>query len=156
MKRAVTLVAIATALLTLAGAAAGCGGGASGDKPGASPSPQWEQVLTREVSGAQPIKVNLGTYALGNGVRLGWVLSGPTTKPPVALTFRIINTVKGPGYGNSVSSGDAAFSETNENAIVLAPIFPGKYTVFFSQRFPKAEGPGYDVKLTVSTFKVQK
>ena len=102
------------------------------------------------MSGAQPIKLNLGTYALGDGVRLGWVLTGPATRPPVALTFRIINTVKGPGYGSSVSPGDAAFSETNENAIVLAPIFPGKYTIFFSQRFLPAKGPGYDVKLTVS------
>lgn len=153
MRNLARLMVMALGMAALAGAAGCGGGGPSGDKPGASASPQWEQVLTREVPGAQPIKVNLGTYALGSGARLGWVLSGPATTTPVALTLRIINATSGVGYGNTVSSRDAAFSATNENAIVLAPIWPGKYVIFFSQRFPKAKGPGYDVKLTIYTLR---
>lgn len=153
MMRLVLLGAGVLALVTLAAASAGCGGGESGAKPTASASPQWEQVLTREVSGAKPAKINLGTYDLGPGARLGWVLSGPSKKPPVVLTIRIINQANGVGYGLSASPKDAGFSLEDESAMVLAPIWKGKYVVFFSQRFPAGKGPGYDVKLTVSTLK---
>ena len=154
MRKAIVLVATAAALVVLLVASAGCGSSeSSGDKPTASASPQWQQVLTREVSGERPIKLNLGTHDMGPGARLGWVLSGPGKKPPVILTFRIINQTNGVGYGRSVSPEDAGFSLEDESAIVLAPIWKGKYIVYFSQRFPAGKGPGYDVKLTVSTLK---
>ena len=156
MIRRAMVLAFAAALVALAITSSGCGGSGSGTKPSSSASPQWTTVLTKDVPGAQPIKVNLGTWALGNGARLGWELSGPATKPPVELTFRIINTTNGVGYGNAVSSGDAGFSTSDPNAIVLNPIWPGKYVIFFSQRFPKGKGPGYDAKLTISTYKIQK
>ena len=156
MIRRAMVLAFAAALVALAVTSSGCGGSGSGTKPSSSASPQWTTVLTKDVPGSQPIKVNLGTWALGNGVRLGWELSGPTTTPPVVLTLRIINTTSGIGYGTSVSPGDAGFSTSEPNAIILNPIWPGKYVVFFSQRFPKAKGPGYDAKLTVSTYKIQK
>lgn len=154
--RLAMLVVLTTTLLALTVTSSGCGSDSSGARPSQSASPQWTTVLTRNISGAQPVKLNLGTWALGNGARLGWELSGPATNPPVELTFRIINTANGVGYGSAVSSGDAGFSTSNENAIVLAPIWPGKYVIFFSQRFPQAKGPGYDGKLIVSTFKYEK
>jgi hypothetical protein len=156
--RLAALAVLAATLVALAVTTSGCGsgGGSSSAKPSQSASPRWTTVLTKDISGAQPVKLNLGTWALGNGARLGWELSGPATKPSVELTFRIINTANGVGYGNATSSSDAGFSTSNENAIVLAPIWPGKYVVFFSQRFQKARGPGYDGKLTVSTFTYEK
>ena len=156
MTKPAAFVAFAAALVALAVTASACGSAGSGAKPSQGASPQWTTVLTKDVPGSQPIKVNLGTWALGNGVRLGWELSGPTTNPPVVLTLRIINTTSGVGYGTTVSSGDAGFSTSDPNAIVLNPIWPGKYVIFFSQRFPKAKGPGYDAKLTISTYKIQK
>ena len=156
MIRSAMLVALAAALVGLALTATGCGSSSPGSTSSQGAAPQWTTVLTKDVPGSQPIKVNLGTWALGNGVRLGWELSGPTTNPPVVLTLRIINTTSGIGYGTSVSPGDAGFSTSEPNAIILNPIWPGKYVVFFSQRFPKAKGPGYDAKLTISTYKIQK
>ena len=156
MTRRATLVALAVALVALAVTSSGCGSSGTDAKPSQGASPQWTTVVTKDIPGTQPIKVNLGTWALGNGVRLGWELSGPTTKPPVVLTLRIINTTNGIGYGTAVSSSDAGFSTSEPNAIILNPIWPGKYVIFFSQRFPKAKGPGYDVKLTISTYKFQK
>ena len=155
MTRPAVLVAVAAALIVLAVTTSACGGG-SGAKPSSSASPQWTTVFTKDIPGTQPIKVNLGTWALGNGARVGWELSGPAAKPPVELSVRIINTGNGIGYGNAVSSGDAGFSTSEPNAIVLNPIWPGKYVIFFSQRFPKAKGPGYDARLTISTYKIQK
>ena len=55
-----------------------------------------------------------------------------------------------------MSSGDAGFSTSNDERDRARPIWPGKYVIFFSQRFPQAKGPGYDGKLTVSTFKYEK
>ena len=111
------------------------------------------QVLTTDVSGAKPVKLNLGTHELGAGARLSWVLSGPTKAPPVVLTFRIINQKNGVGYGSSVSPKDPGFSLDDQDAFLLAPIWKGPYYVFFSQRFPQGKGPGYDAKITVWTLK---
>jgi hypothetical protein len=134
-------------VLTLAAAACGSSGGDS-----AAASPQWTQVFTARVSGAQPVKLNLGVHELGNGARLGWRLTGPETAPPVMLTFRIISVENGVGYGNSISPKDPSFSLDDTEAVVLAPIRPGKYSVYFSQRFPSGKGPGYDGTLTISPF----
>jgi hypothetical protein len=150
VRRTVVLVAAAAALLALAALAAGCGGSS---QPAAAASPQWKQVLTTDVSGAKPVKLNLGTHELGAGARLSWVLSGPTKAPPVVLTFRIINQKNGVGYGSSVSPTDPGFSLDDQDAFLLVPIWKGPYYVFFSQRFPQVKGPGYDVKLTVWSLK---
>jgi hypothetical protein len=138
-------------LLLLALVAAGCGSGGSG--PSASASPQWTKVLTTHVSGATPAKVNLGTVALGSAVRLQWKLSGPADTPPLDLAFRIINQKNGVGYGTAWTPKDASFKLDDPAAFVQAPIWTGKYTAFFSQRFPPAKGPGYDADLTIWTIK---
>jgi hypothetical protein len=84
--RLAVVAAAVVALVALTVASAGCGGGS----PGASPSPEWQEVVTAKVSGKEPVKLNLGTHQLGTKARLAWKLSGPD-KPPVMLTFRLIN-----------------------------------------------------------------
>jgi len=146
--RIVRLVVIAlggAALLALAGAAGGCGGGSEG------PGSQWERVTTGQVSGEQPVKLNLGQHPLGDRLRLAWVLSGPEN-PPVTLTLRIIDVRTGVGYGYAVTpeSEGHALARQDDEAVLLA-LIPGDYRIFFSQRFPPARGPGYDIELTVYT-----
>jgi hypothetical protein len=133
------------ALVVLVGAAGGCGngGGASG--------PQWERVVSAKVSGKQPVKQNLGTYELGDRVRLSWTLSGPEA-PPVKLTLRVFSTTAGTGY-SAVATPQSALSgiaRKDDNAMSLV-VFPSEYRIFFSQLFPPARGPGYDVTLTLWT-----
>ncbi len=101
MTRLVLLGAAVLALAASMATSAGCGGGS----PGAGPSPKWEEVVTSKVSGKAPVKLNLGTHELGTSVRLAWKLSGPD-KPPVVLTFRIINADYGMGFGHSVTPQD--------------------------------------------------
>ncbi len=146
--RIVRLVVIAlggAALLSLAAAGGGCGGGSDG------PGPQWERVTTAQVSGDKPTKQFLGTYPLGDRLRLAWTLSGPEN-PPVTLTLRIIDVKTGRGYGYAVTSESEghALLRQDEQAILLA-LIPGDYRIFFSQRFPPARGPGYDIELTLYT-----
>jgi hypothetical protein len=146
--RIVRLVVVAlgaATLVTLAGAGGGCGGGSEG------PGSQWERVTTAQVSGDQPIRLNLGTYPLGDRLRLAWVLTGPE-KPPVTLTLRIIDVKTGRGYGYAVTpeSEGHAIARQDEQAIRLT-LIPGDYRIYFSQRFPPARGPGYDLKLTIYT-----
>ena len=142
--RFVVIAVCAATLATLAGASGGCGGGGA-------PGPEWERVTTAEVSGAQPVRQNLGAYPLGDRVRVAWVLSGPQN-PPVTLTLRIIDVKTGRGYGYAVTpeSEGHAIARRDEQAILLA-LIPGDYRIFFSQRFRPARGPGYDIKLTVYT-----
>jgi len=146
--RIVRLVVIAlgaAALVALAVAGGGCGGGSEG------PGSQWERVTTAQVSGDKPIRLNLGTYPLGDRLRLAWVLSGPQN-PPVMLTLRIIDVKTGRGYGYVVTpeSEGHALLRQDEQAIVLT-LIPGDYRIYFSQRFRPASGPGYDMKLTAYT-----
>jgi hypothetical protein len=135
----------AAALVSVAGTSGGCGG--AGDGQGA----KWERVTTAEVSGDQPVRQNLGTYPLGDRLRLAWELSGPKA-PPVTLTLRIIDVKTGRGYGYAVTpeSEGHALARQDDEAILLA-LVPGNYRIFFSQRFRPARGPGYDMKLTVYT-----
>ena len=135
----------ALAILPVAGA--GCGGAAEKDT-----SPQWEKVLSIQVPGAEPVKMLLGTYHLSGRVRLAWDLSGPE-RPPVTFTMRVVDVKYGVGFGASLSPQDALFALHTQNAIVLGPIKSADYRIFFSQRFPPAKGPGYDVKLTIYTLR---
>jgi hypothetical protein len=144
---------LALGLLALAVVAAGCSSGSGGSGPSASASPQWTEVLTSKISGAKPVKVNLGTVTLGSAVRLQWKLTGPADTPPVDLAFRILNQQNGVGYGTAWTPKDTGFSLDAPAAFVQAPIWKGKYTAFFSQRFPPAKGPGYDAELTIWTTK---
>jgi hypothetical protein len=136
----------ALALVALSLAAAGCG------TSGGSRTAQWREVLTKNVSGKAPVKLNLGTHELGTKVRLAWDLSGPN-EPPVILTFRLINADYGTGYGYSLRPTDAGFAEKTENAMTIAPIKPGNFTIYFSQRFPAAQGPGYGGTISVYTLR---
>jgi hypothetical protein len=147
--RIVLVVAAVFALAALAATSAGCGGSSS---PDASPSPEWEQVLTSKVSGKAPVKLNLGTHQLGTQVRLAWSLSGPD-KPPVMLTFRLINADFGTGFGYSMTPQDEGFALETDNAMTIGPLKPGNFIVYFSQRFLQGKGPGYDGEITVYTLK---
>ena len=141
----IALGTAALAALPLAGA--GCGSAAKTDTP-----PKWEKVLSTEVSGAKPVKLLLGTYHLSGQVRLAWDLSGPET-PPVMFTLRVVDVKYGVGFGASLSPADATFALRSESVIVLGPIKSADYRLYFSQRFPPAKGPGYDVKLTIYTLR---
>ena len=145
--RSVVIALCAAALVTLAGASGGCGD-ASED-----PVPQWKRVTSAQISGDQPVKLNLGDYRLGDRLRLAWVLSGPEN-PPVTLTLRIFNIKNGRGYGYAVTpeSEGHAIARRDDQAILLA-LAPGEYRIYFSQRFPPARGPGYDIKLTIYTMR---
>ena len=147
MTRLALLAAALVALVVLTSASAGCGGSSEDSSP-----PEWQEVLTSKVSGKAPVKLNLGTHQLGTKVRLAWSLSGPD-KPPVMLTFRLINADYGTGFGYSMTPQDAGFKLQTDNAMTIAPLKPGNFTVYFSQRFPPAKGPGYDGEITVYTLK---
>jgi len=141
------VVALATlALMALSLAAAGCGSSAEGE------TGTWEKVLSQEVSGKEPVKLNLGQHQLGTQVRLAWDLTGPES-PPVILTFRLINADYGTGFGYSMTPTHVGFKTKTENAMTIGPLKPGNFTVYFSQRFPPDEGPGYDGTITVYTLK---
>lgn len=146
--RLVVLAAAVVALVALAATSTGCGGGS----PSASPSPEWEEVATSTVSGKAPVKLNLGTHQLGTQARLAWKLSGPD-EPPVVLTFRLINADYGTGFGYSMTPDSQGFQLDTENAMTVGPLKPGNFRIFFSQRFPEGEGPGYDGEVTVYTLK---
>jgi hypothetical protein len=146
--RLAVVAAAVVALAVLALASAGCGG-SSGDT---APSPEWVEVATSKISGKEPVKINLGTYQLGTKARLAWKLSGPD-KPPVMLTFRLINVDYGTGFGYSMTPQDQGFETQTDNAMTVGPLKPGNFTVFFSQRFAAGEGPGYDGEITVYTLK---
>ena len=143
--RLVVIALGAAALVTLAGASGGCG-----DVSEKAP-PQWERVTSAQVSGDQPIKLSLGDHRLGDRVRLAWVLSGPEN-PPVTLTLRAINIEDGgsSGYAMTPESEGHAIDRQDDQAMLFA-LTPGEYRIFFSQRFPPARGPGYDIKLTLYT-----
>jgi hypothetical protein len=137
---------LAAVIAILVAALAGCGGADEGA------SATWERVVTARISGDAPVKLNLGTHQLGSKTRLEWKLNGPAA-PPVTLTFRLINADYGTGYGYSMTPGSQGFKLATANAMTIGPIKPGKFTVYFSQRFPPEEGPGYDGDITIYTLK---
>jgi hypothetical protein len=137
-------VVAALAVLILAGVACGSSEDAA--------APQWQEVLTSQISGEKPVKLNLGTHQLGTKVRLAWDLTGPD-KPPVILTFRLINADYGTGFGYSLEPTDGKFTAKTDNAMTIGPIKPGNFLVYFSQRFAPGQGPGYDGTITVYTLK---
>lgn len=140
------LLALVLVMLPLAGVACG----SSGEEKQAQGT--WEEVLSAEVSGKAPVKLNLGTHQVGAKVRLAWDFTGPQS-PPVILTFRLINFDYGTGFGYSSRPTDKGFKTRTQNAMTIGPIKPGNFTIYFSQRFPAADGPGYDGTITVYTLK---
>ena len=58
--RTIVVALAALALVALPLAAAGCGSSAEDDKG------TWEKVLSAEVSGKEPVKLNLGTAPAGH------------------------------------------------------------------------------------------
>jgi hypothetical protein len=144
----IALALAALVLVALPVALAACGSSADGE----SAQGEWERVVSTEISGKAPAKLNLGTYQLGTKVRLAWDLTGPDS-PPVILTFRLINADYGTGFGYSMNPTDQNFSAKTENAMTIAPIKQGNFTVYFSQRFAPADGPGYDGTISVYTLK---
>ncbi len=150
MRKWITPVVLAVAALTLVAlplASTGCGSSGGGNA-----SQEWQKVVSSEISGEAPVKLNLGTHQLGSKVRLAWDLTGPQS-PPVTLTFRLINADYGTGFGYSARPTDQGFKVTTENAATIAPLKPGNFTVYFSQRFAPGKGPGYGGTITVYTLK---
>jgi hypothetical protein len=147
MPRIARRVVLAAILVVFAAALAGCGSGTDEGGPAS-----WERVVTAKVSGDAPVKLNLGTHQLGSKARLEWKLSGPAA-PPVTLTFRLINADYGTGFGYSMTPQSQGFKLETANAMTIGPIKPGNFTVYFSQRFPLEEGPGFDGQITVYTLK---
>ncbi|HZL04463.1 MAG TPA: hypothetical protein VFE45_03420, partial [Coriobacteriia bacterium] len=143
--RFVVTASCIVALVVIAGTAGGCGTAAG------TAGPQWERVLSAKVSGEQPVKLNLGTHDLGDRVRLSWTLSGPK-EPPVKLTLRAFSTEAGPGFSAVATpqSAPGGLARQDDNALSLI-VTPGEYRIFFTQRFPQARGPGYDITLTIWT-----
>jgi hypothetical protein len=145
--RSVIVAFCFSALAVLGGTSSGCGGADNADK-----TPRWETVVSSEVSGAKPVKLLLGTYELGDRVRIGWDLSGPDNRA-VTFTLRAVEISRGTGFGASVSPGDPLFALHSDEVLVLGPLRPGDYRLYFSQRFPPSKAPGYDVKFTIATTK---
>ena len=143
---ALALAALALAALPAGLAACGSSGGT------ASTQGEWQEVLTRDIDGKAPFKLNLGTHQVGTKVRLAWDLTGPES-PPVILTFRLINADYGTGFGYSARPTDAGFQTKTDNAMTIGPIKPGNFTIYFSQRYVPGQGPGYDGTITVYTLK---
>ena len=144
--RSVVIALCVSALAVLGGTSTGCGGDDTGG------GPQWKTVVSSEVSGAKPVKLLLGTYELGDRVRIGWDLSGPEN-PDVTFTLRAVEISAGTGFGASISPGDALFTLHGDEVLVLGPIRPGDYRLYLSQRFPPSTAPGYDVKFTIYTLR---
>ena len=149
--RSTLIVLGVAALAALAATSAGCGSGGTGGSP--SPAPTWTPVTSVHVSGVRPIKLNLGAFGLGDRLRVAWVLSGPQ-KPPVVLTLRIINTENGLGRGQVVTprSAPQPVARRDDQAMTLT-LIPGTYRIYFSQRFPRSRGPGYDIALSFFTMR---
>lgn len=144
--RFAVLVLGVAALVVFAATAGGCGGQAGG-----SADPQWERVLSTDVSGEAPVKLNLGDHQLGDRLRVAWTLTGPED-PPVTLTLRIMNVDNGGAYVAAVNAQtqQGGIPRRDDQAISLV-LLPGEYRIFFGQRFPPARGPGYDIKMTIWT-----
>jgi len=136
----------ALVLAALTGAAAGCA------LIGNTSVQHWDPVASGHISGERPVRLFLGTYHLGDRVRLAWVLSGPQS-PPVTLTLRADSVRPRNGYSTSVmlQKHPVAIPRINEHALGLSDVEPDEYRLYFSQRFRKAQGPGYDIRFTVFT-----
>jgi hypothetical protein len=148
LTRTIVLVLATLALAALPATLAACGSSDGTD----TAQGEWQEVLTRDISGKTPFKLNLGTHQVGTKVRLAWDLNGPQS-PPVILTFRLINADYGTGFGYSSRPTDAGFQTETDNAMTIGPIKPGNFTIYFSQRYVPGQGPGYDGTITVYTLK---
>ena len=141
-------VVTALCLITLAVVAGTTGGcGKNADQSG----PHWVRVASATLSGEHPGKVYVGTYDLGDRVRLAWTLSGPED-PPVNLTLRVTSTKVGQGFSAVANSRSTpgGLARRDDNAMSRI-VIPGEYRIFFAQRFLEGRGPGYDITLTVWT-----
>ena len=133
----VIVVAVTVMLVT-----AGCG------LIGEHPVQQWQTLASGHISGNKPVTLPLGIYTLGDRVRLRVVLSGPHN-PRVTLTLHAQGLTNGEGYGNSAPLRKDP--EGGRLGLGFVEVTPGAYRVSFSQRFRKADGPGYDIDYTLST-----
>ena len=134
---------VCVALAAVAVASAGCGTSAGGGSG-------WKEIATAEVSGKEPVKQNLGTHELGREVRLAFALSGPKS-PNVQFTLLMLNAKSAGVYKETVTPTSDPDVFARDKAITLSQIRPGVYRIFFTQRFAPADGPGYDIALTLST-----
>jgi hypothetical protein len=145
LSRLAVAALLALALAALSGAAAGCA------LVGNTSVQHWEPVASGHISGQRPMRLSLGTYRLGDRVRLAWVLSGPQN-PPVTLTFRLVG-VRGNSYTIPIppQKYPNALKRRDETGFNLGHLEPEEYRLYFSQRFRTARGPGYDIRFTIYT-----
>ena len=138
---AVIALAVVAGLMVML-ATAGCG------LFGEQPLQQWQPLASGHLSGDKPVKLPLGICSLGERVRLRVVLSG-VHNPRVTLTLQAQGLTNGEGYANSVPLRN----DPQGGRLVLgfSEVTPGRYGVSLSQRFRKADGPGYDIGYTLST-----
>jgi hypothetical protein len=145
MRVVIRLAVAVVGVVALIAVSAGCGTSAGGGSG-------WKEIAAAEISGKEPVRLSLGTHKLGGSVRLDFAPSGPTD-PQVRLAFVIVNVANGSDFGTTVSPQTDPDVFDKDKALTLSPISPGVYRVFFAQRFAAADGPGYDMKLTLSTRK---
>ena len=151
MKR--VMLALCSVLATLA-VVVGCSAGSSpASSPSASPSTthtQWVKVASGHLSGARPATVDLGVHRLGHDTRVSWALSGPQY-PPATLTFRAVGS-NGATYANSIPPQKPPNTLRSGPTTILGLLLkPDDYHLYFSQRFPRSGGPGFDIAFTVLT-----
>jgi hypothetical protein len=146
LSRLAVAALLALALAALTGAVAGCA------LVGNTSVQHWEPVASGRISGQRPVRLSMGTYRLGDRVRVAWVLSGPQN-PPVTLTFRLEGVHTGNSYSASIlqQKHPDVLERRDESGLSLRDVVPGEYRLYLSQRFRKAQGPGYDIKFTIYT-----
>ena len=144
MKRTHRWVALALSTLALATLAAGC------DVIGYDAPQPWEILTSGRITGDESTTLDLGVYELGDRISLGWELSGPEN-PPVTLELKIVSTDGREEYSTArpPQSDPDALSRKDGSAMGISYIEPGAYRIFFSQRFRRGSGPGYDIDFTV-------
>jgi hypothetical protein len=151
MKR--EMFAVFCALLTVA-AMAGCsasGNLASLPTPRTAASPtRWVTVVSGHVSGKRPATVDLGVHRLGTDTRVSWRLSGPQY-PAATLTLLAV-FANGETSAMSVPPQKPPNTlEDGSDGLLGLMLKPGVYHLYFSQRFPRSKGPGFDVAFAILT-----
>jgi len=137
-------IALTITTLALAALASGC------DMIGYDAPQPWEPLASGHITGDESTTLDLGVYELGERIDLGWELSGPDN-PPVTLELKIVSTDGLEEYSTArpPQSNPNALSRKDGSAMGISYIEPGSYRIFFSQRFRRGDGPGYDIDFTV-------
>ena len=146
--RSLALVAV---LLGLVFASACAWTNGDGAHTSASPSPSAISIASGHLSGERSETLDLGEHQLGDRVWLAWALTGPED----AVAKFVLNlrgsdvdldasTTRGP-------SSFATLRPTDERALGIRPIAPGRYRVSFRQKVGYGGAPEFAVDFEVFT-----